>query len=239
MRSETEIKTYNSFNDYYLDANAPVRSSHDEFHLFRFSELGDSIVQRMGPFTTAYFQFAIGSEVQAKVGVFDTKAVTEKLSHEESKWSLETSLTAPIARIYMLKAGYRMSQASELGFGIGYQNWRNRDVDPAGQSNAWSVIVSYRHYLYRTISFEVELWPAYNHFESFLDGQIYKGFELWVEYRIGYRFDLTSTLSINVMPGLGHPIWAQHDWPRLVEKSRESPFDLVVFIPQALIGWRF
>lgn len=31
----------------------------------------------MGPFITGYYQFAIGSEVQAKVGIFDTKAVTE------------------------------------------------------------------------------------------------------------------------------------------------------------------
>jgi len=157
----------------------------------------------------------------------------------EGKWSVETSLTAPVARIYMAKAGYRITGNSELGFGIGFQNWRNKDVDPAGQSNAWSIILSYRHYLWRNLSVEVELWPAYNHFESFVDGQTYKGFELWVEYRAGYRFDLSSSLSLNVMPGLGHPIWAQQDWPRLVEKSRESPFDIIVFVPQVLIGWRF
>ncbi len=158
----------------------------------------------------------------------------------DRKWSVETSLTAPIARIYMAKAGYRISGRSELGLGIGFQNWRNEDVDPAGQSNAWSIIPSYRYYLWRNLSVEVELWPAYNHFESFVDGRTYKGFELWIEYRLGYRFDLTSHLSLNVMPGLGHPIWAQHDWPRLEEKSsRESPFDIVVFVPQVLIGWRF
>ena len=78
MRSDSEIKTYNSFNDYYADANAPVRSKHDEFHVFRLSDLGDNIVERMGPFSTAYYQFAMGSEVQAKLGVFDTNAVTEK-----------------------------------------------------------------------------------------------------------------------------------------------------------------
>ncbi len=80
MRSDSEIKTYNSFNEYYADANAPVRSKHDEFHVFRFSELGDGIVQRMGPFSTGYYQFAIGSVVEAKVGVFDSNAITEKYS---------------------------------------------------------------------------------------------------------------------------------------------------------------
>jgi len=157
----------------------------------------------------------------------------------DRQWSVETSLTAPVARIYMLKGGYKLTGRSELGFGVGFQNWRNEDVDPAGQSNAWSIILSYRYYIWRNLGVEVELWPAYNHFESYVDGQTYKGFELWIEYRAGYRFDMTSHLSLHVMPGIGHPIWAQHDWPRLEEKSRESPFDIIVFVPQVLIGWRF
>lgn len=103
----------------------------------------------------------------------------------DRRWSVETSLTAPIVRIYMVKAGYRTSERSELEFGVGFQNWRNEDVDPAGQSNAWSVILSYRRYLWRNLAVEVELWPAYNHFESFVDGRTYKGLELWIEYRAG------------------------------------------------------
>lgn len=185
--------------------------------------------------------FAISSswEETGDVSVADT-TISDNLSQAESKWSLETSLTAPVARIYMIKAGYRISGNSELGFGIGFQNWRNENVDPAGKSNAWSLILSYRNYFWRNFAFEVEIWPAYNHFESFVDGRTYKGFELWIEYRAGYRFDLTSNLLLHVMPGLGHPAWALHDWPRLEEKSgRESPFDIVVFVPQVLIGWKF
>lgn len=53
-------------------------------------------------------------------------------------------------------------------------------------------------------------------------------------------FDLTPNLSLHMMPGLGHPIWARQDRPRLEEdSSREPPFDILVFIPQVLIGWRF
>ncbi len=185
--------------------------------------------------------FAINTLVEGAdiVSVADT-TISGNLLRAESKWSVETSLTAPVARIYAVKAGYKISGNRELGFGIGFQNWRNKDIDPAGQTNAWSMILSYRYYIWRNLAVEVELWPAYNHFESYVDGQTYKGFELWVEYRAGYRFDLTSNLSLFVMPGLGHPVWAQHDWPRLEEKSgRESPFDLVVFIPQVAVGWRF
>lgn len=45
MRSGSEIKTYNNFNEYYSDANVTVRSRHDEFHVLRFSDPGDGIVQ--------------------------------------------------------------------------------------------------------------------------------------------------------------------------------------------------
>ncbi|MCC5931444.1 MAG: AraC family transcriptional regulator [Cyclobacteriaceae bacterium] len=78
MMPKPKIKTYKKFNDYYSDANALVRSSHDEFHAFRFRELGDNIVPHMGPFQTTYFQFAMGRILPAKVGVFDSHKVIEE-----------------------------------------------------------------------------------------------------------------------------------------------------------------
>jgi len=80
MKGTQEIKTYNNFNDYYADASALVRSKHDDFHVFRFDEIGDNLVPRMGPFRKTYYHFAIGSLLPARVGVFDTKTLTEKYS---------------------------------------------------------------------------------------------------------------------------------------------------------------
>ena len=158
----------------------------------------------------------------------------------DRRWSVESSLTFPIVRIYMVKAGYHITERSEIGFGFAFQNWRNDDEVPMGQSNAWTIPVSYRYYLWRNLNFEVELWPAYNHFESFVDGRTYKGFELWIEYRAGYRFDLPYNLFLNVQPGLGHPVWMQHRWPGLEDKSTpEFIGDMVIFVPQVLVGWKF
>jgi AraC family transcriptional activator of pobA len=56
MTEKTDIITFTKFNDYYAAANTPLRSMHDEFHVFRFSDLGDEIVPQMGPFSIAYFQ---------------------------------------------------------------------------------------------------------------------------------------------------------------------------------------
>lgn len=76
----TEIKTYHYFNDYYADANALVRSKHDDFHIFRFSEIGNNIVPKMGPFRKTYYHFVIASVLPAKVDVFDISTITESYS---------------------------------------------------------------------------------------------------------------------------------------------------------------
>lgn len=80
MEPGSEIKTYHNFNDYYADANALIRSVHDDFHVFRFSEAGDGLVSKMGPFRKAYYHFALGRVLQAQVDVFDTRTATEKYS---------------------------------------------------------------------------------------------------------------------------------------------------------------
>ena len=185
--------------------------------------------------------FAINT-MRDEPAVFPTVDTTGTVqpTQDHHRWSIETSLTFPIVRIYMVKAGYHLTERSELGFGIAFQNWRNDDDVPMGQSNAWTIPLSYRYYFWRNFNVELELWPAYNQFESFVDGRTYKGFELWIEYRAGYRIDLNSNISLNLQPGIGHPLWLQHRWPGLEDKSNhEFISDMVIFVPQVLIGWKF
>jgi hypothetical protein len=162
-------------------------------------------------------------------------------SNEQNKWSMETSLTfAPAAQIYMLKASYQLSGKSELGFGPAFQNWKNTDKEPMGQANAYTLLLSYRYFFYKNFHVELEFWPAYNHFDSFVDGKTYKGLELWVEYKVGYKVNLTNNLYINIQPGLAHGIWMQHKWP---EFKDYTTMDLIknslVFVPQILVGLTF
>ncbi len=160
---------------------------------------------------------------------------------DQNKWSLETSLTfAPAAQIYMLKASYQISENAELGFGPAFQNWKNTDKAPLGQANAYTLLLSYRYFFYKNFHVELELWPAYNHFNSFVDGKTYKGMELWVEYKVGYKINLTKNLYVNLQPGLAHGIWMQNKWP---EFKDDTTMDLIkeslVFVPQILLGWTF
>jgi hypothetical protein len=175
--------------------------------------------------------------------IFPTVAfpTSAKESDEQNKWSIETSLTfAPAAQIYMLKASYQLSEKSELGFGPAFQNWKNIDKKPMGQANAYTLLLSYRYFFYMNFHVELEFWPAYNHFESFVDGKTYKGLELWVEYKVGYKIGITNNLYINLQPGFAHGIWMQNRWPDFKEDSAMGFIKKsFVFVPQILVGWTF
>ncbi|WP_373514269.1 helix-turn-helix domain-containing protein [Persicitalea sp.] len=75
-----DITTYREFDDYYRAGNGLVRSRHPDFHIFRFNELGPRLVDRMGPFKTNYYQFAIVNRLNARVSVFDKSLVSETCS---------------------------------------------------------------------------------------------------------------------------------------------------------------
>ncbi len=155
------------------------------------------------------------------------------------KWSLETSLTfAPAAHIYMLKTSYQYSENSVLGIGVAFQNWKNNNKTPQGQAHAYTLLLSYRYFFWKNFHIELELWPAYNHFNSFSDGKVYKGFELWAEYKVGYKLTLSKQLYINFQPGLAHGFWMQNKWP---EFKDYTPGEMIsktfVFVPQVMIGW--
>jgi AraC-like DNA-binding protein len=74
------MKTYEQFNDYYIDTFGKVRSTFDDLHVFRFNELGDNVIRKFGPFKTEYYQFAIGAELSAEVNIFDRKSISEVFS---------------------------------------------------------------------------------------------------------------------------------------------------------------
>lgn len=174
----------------------------------------------------------------SRIDISDAASVTGDI--DVGHWTLESSLTFPMVRIYLVKASYRISEAAEPGIGLAFQNWKNVDEAPLGQSNAMTLLLAYRHYFWRGLHAELELWPAYNRFESFVDSRIHSGFELWIEYRIGYTIPMTSRLNLLLQPGLGHALWMQNPWPDLSHESfGEFVSETLIFVPQVLVGWRF
>jgi hypothetical protein len=108
-----------------------------------------------------------------------------------------------MVRIYMLKFSYKYSDRWELGIGPAFQNWRNEEESFLGQANAYTLLLSGRYYFWKKFHVELEFWPAWNRFESFVDNNTYRGLELWVEYKLGYRVDMGRRFYLNIQPGIG------------------------------------
>lgn len=149
-----------------------------------------------------------------------------------SKWGAGTSLTYPIASICMVQLSYSAWSMGDLLTGYAYQYWR----DAQGRSRAQTVLVGYRQFIWRGLHMEVELWPAYNPFKSSVDGKTYRGLELWMSVRAGYRFDFEiygRELFILPQPSIGFGVARQNGWPGM--KRGFNP----IFEPQLIVGTRF
>jgi len=147
-----------------------------------------------------------------------------------SKWGFGTSLTYPVESIYMVQGSYSIWDMGDVLAGAAFQHWYDK-----GQSNAITLLLGYRQFIWKGLHTELELWPAYNRFESSVDGKTYKGFELWTSYRIGYRFNfylLGGEFFILAQPSIGFGAGSTNPWP-------ENKGHAVIFEPQVIVGMRF
>jgi hypothetical protein len=157
------------------------------------------------------------------------QAVEKSIAQRDKPWGIGTSITYPLAEIYMMQASYSPWGSGEILGGAAYQNWKNDQ----GRASAYTVLLGYRQYVWRGLHTEMELWPAYNPFLSSIDGKTYAGFELWMSLRIGYRFDFQlagNDIFILTQPGLGFGVARENPWP---EKGKG---DGAVFEPQVILG---
>lgn len=149
-----------------------------------------------------------------------------------SKWGFGTSLSYPVgASIYMFQFSYSAWSMGDVLVGYAFQHWNDQ-----GQANAQTLLLGYRQFIWRGLHAEVELWPAYNPFESSVDGKTYSGFELWVSARVGYRFDFKvdgHELFVLAQPSVGVGVARQNRWPKM--GSGFHP----IFEPQLIVGTRF
>ncbi len=147
------------------------------------------------------------------------------------RWSLSTSLTFPLVRIYQVYLNYRIDHRNEVSIGPAFQNDRHESFT----ANAYTLIVGYRRYLTDRLSVEAELYPAYNRFYSHVTGSHHPGWELWAEAKVGYTVDFADDRHfLHPAPGVGFGIFQSNPPPHFFEEM-ESP----IFVPQLLFGVRF
>ena len=149
----------------------------------------------------------------------------------QARWSVSTSLTFPIVRIYQVYLSYQIDDRNEVSIGPAFQNYRHDSFT----ANAYTLIVGYRRYVTDRLSVEAELYPAYNRLYSHVTESYHPGWELWAEAKVGYTVDFADDrLFLHPAPGIGFGIFQSNPPPEFVDEI-ESP----IFVPQLLFGVRF
>ena len=144
-------------------------------------------------------------------------------------WGIGTSVTYPIAEIYMVQGSYSPREHSDILCGLAYQNWKNDQ----GRARAYTLLLGYRRFVWNGLHAELEMWPAYNPFHSSVDGKTYAGLELWMCIRIGYKFEFSgigNDFYILAQPGIGFGVARENPWPH------KDDSDKLVFEPQVILG---
>lgn len=149
--------------------------------------------------------------------------------------SIEFSPISTIAKIYALQYAYSVSRNDDLIAGLAYGNVHY----PYGTSNAPTVIVGYRRYVWANLHVEYQLWPAYNMFYSTTEQKQYNGLELWNELRAGYRFDYSlfgvpSFVSLQGICGFG--LWPGNKPEAFLQNTKSEP---LFIYPNIMLGTRF
>lgn len=112
--------------------------------------------------------------------------------------------------------GFRLTApVTGSGRAIGGYMFQNFEND-LGRAHAQTLLIGWQQYLWRGLEVEFELWPSYNRWRSSVDGKVYRGFDLWAEGRIGYRFDFrTAGVDWYLLPQVlyGKGLWMQYDPP--------------------------
>lgn len=167
----------------------------------------------------------------------DDSTKTNK-AFSESSISIETSLTFPVVQIYMAQFGFLINENNTFLIGPCFQNWKDQ-ADAKGRAQAYTLIVGYRYYPKKNLNFEIELFPAYNKFNSTISGQTYNGFEVWSEYRMGWKYDFTikkRNFYVIPQPGFSYGLYMQNIWPGLKRDSWRK--GTLTFVPQIIFGVR-
>jgi hypothetical protein len=136
----------------------------------------------------------------------------------------------------MVQVSCPLSDHSNLLLGLCYQNWKDQG-EAKGRAHGYTFMFGYRQFIGEKVNFEVELFPAYNNFTSSIDSTTYSGFETWIEYRVGYKFDINDKLYVIPQPGIGHALYLQNIWPGM---NRDTYIkNSLMFIPQVAVGSKF
>jgi len=156
-----------------------------------------------------------------------------KIQHRHS---IDIFPFAPLIDIYGIHYIYQLTPKDELITGLSYMSIKKK----SGITHSPALILGYRRYLWKNLHIEYELWPCYDDFWESTEKRYYSGFDLWNEFRVGYRFDFNVKglpLYANVQWPFGFGLYSSNKPESFVQEVKEAPY--FYHIPMLFVGVRF
>lgn len=143
---------------------------------------------------------------------------------------------APLIDIYGAHYLYRVSKRSALITGLAYMQLEK----DSGTTHSPAIITGYRFYIWKNLHMEYELWFCYDRFYEKNEQKNYRGFDLWNEFRIGYRFDFAISgvpFYVNIQWPFGFGLYSSNKPQSFLDEVAADPF--FYQIPMLFVGMRF
>lgn len=160
----------------------------------------------------------------------------DSLTSDSSRHSVDFCPLSPIIRIYTIQYNYRMTSKDELILGLAYMNIHY----DFGNTNSPALIFGYRRFLWKNLHVEYQLWPCYDEFWEKNERKVYKSFDLWNEFRLGYQFNFNVAslpCYTTVQWPFGFGLYAGNKPESFMEHVKSNRFFCQV--PLVFVGVRF
>lgn len=157
------------------------------------------------------------------------------------KHSIEAFPIVALFKIYSVQYTYAFSPNYDFIVGVAYVNIvvEDKDGNKIGQLFAPTMPIGMRRFFWKNLHIEYQLWPAYNMYYETKEEKYYCGFDLYNEFRAGYKFDVRVgglPFFLNLQYALGFGLYPGNKPDSFIERSKEIP---IFHAPSIAIGLRF
>ncbi len=144
------------------------------------------------------------------------------------KHSIEAFPIVALFKIYSVQYSYAFSPNYALIIGLAYVNAviDDKDGNAIGQLFAPTVPIGIRRFFWKKLHLEYQLWPAYNRYYEKNEKKYYNGFDLYNEFRAGYKFDVRISglpFFLNLQYVLGFGLYPGNKPDSFIERNKEVP----------------
>jgi hypothetical protein len=178
------------------------------------------------------------------LGVSPAYAQTQEREADEvppRRHHVETFPIMAAVDVYSVQYTYAIHRRLEAIVGVAYVNVEVHDRSDVviGRMHAPTLPVGLRWYVWRNAHVEYQLWPAYNAYRDGVEQRYYRGFDLYNEFRAGYRFDFSLgrvPLFSSLQYVYGFGLYPGNKPENFIQAVKDAP---PFHVPSLSIGLRF